>query len=159
MESVQSRQLRILLVVFRALIIFLIILGLVFVGGTIYALLFHTTSQEDSPVNLSQESGEGQIFTGIGRIRIPTTDPQPGMVVIFALFVYYPNDKAFTEELVLRTGDFRHIIVDYLGSFSVAELQKLAEEDIKAEMLRRFNAILRLGQIETLYFSDFMIIG
>jgi flagellar basal body-associated protein FliL len=107
------------------------------------------------------EIGEtgGQTFTGIGRIRISTADPQPGMVILFVSFVYNPGDKLFSEELVLKIKDFREIITDYIGSFSVEELQKQEEENIKLELLRRFNAVLRLGQIETLYFSDFMVIG
>jgi len=81
------------------------------------------------------------------------------MVILFVVFTYYPEDKAFSEELVLRVRDFRQIIVDYFGSFSVSELQGLDEEGIKKELLRRFNVILRLGQIETLYFGDFMVVG
>jgi flagellar basal body-associated protein FliL len=60
--------------------------------------------------------------------------------------------------LALRVRDFRDIITGYIGSLSVAELKGQEEEDIKAELLRRFNAILRLGRIETLFFSDFMIL-
>ena len=101
----------------------------------------------------------GQTFTGIGRIRIPTADPQPGMVILFVSFIYNPEDKVFSEELVYKIRDFREIIEDYIGSYTVEDLQNQEEENIKLELLRRFNALLRLGQIETLYFSDFLIIG
>jgi flagellar basal body-associated protein FliL len=47
--------------------------------------------------------------------------------------------------------------LEYLGSLSVSELQMLGEENIKTELLRQFNAILRLGRIEALYFVDFLI--
>jgi flagellar basal body-associated protein FliL len=135
---------------------------LVIVGGTVY----WAVSRDDAPppsspltgVGVLPESG-GQTFTGIGRIRVSTADLEPGMVILFVLFNYDPGDKVFSEELVLKIRDFREIIVDYIGSFSAEELQKLDEEDIKRELLHRFNAVLRLGQIETLYFSDFLIIG
>jgi len=106
-----------------------------------------------------QNSGEGQTFTGIGQLRVTTADPQPGMVILFVLFTYYPDDKAFSEELALRVRDFRDIITSYISSFSVIDLQKLGEESIKNELLHRFNVILRLGQIETLLFSEYMIVG
>lgn len=159
MKFAVSGRSRILSLVYRGLIMLLIFLGLVFVGGTIYGVFFHAAPQESETAGVSKKSGEGQTFTGIGRIRVSTKDPQPGMVIIFVSFVYYPDDKTFSEELALRVGDFRSIIEDYIGSFSVTELHTLSEENIKAELLRRFNALLRLGQIETLFFSDFMVVG
>jgi len=139
----------------------LIVLGIIIIGGTIYGVLFRTIPPGYSS-NLQIDallSGQGQTFTGIGRIRVSTADPQPGIVILFVSFIYHPEDKAFSEELALRVRDFRGIITDYIGSFSTAELQEQGEEDIKAELLRRFNTILRLGKIEVLYFSDFMIVG
>ena len=124
-------------------------------------MFFHDNPPGHEQIDVLPEIGEigGQTFTGIGRIRISTTDLQPGMVILFVSFIYYPEDKVFSEELVLKIRDFREIIIDYIGSFSVEDLQKQEEESIKLELLRRFNAVLRLGQIETLFFSDFMIIG
>ena len=153
-----DRRLR-LLFIYRSLIICLVILGLIFIGGTIYGVFFHQRPPDNFQVTISEKVGEGQTFIGIGQLRVSTADPQPGMVIIYVSFIYYPNDKAFSEELVLRVKDFRQIIVDYFGAFSVSELQALDEDSIKIELLRRFNAILRLGQIETLYFGDFMVMG
>jgi len=137
------------------------VLGLILIIGTIYGAFFNTRPSNHNPnvqVNAPGEGGQGQNFTGIGRIRASTADPQPGMVILFVSFIYYPEDKAFSEELALRVRDFREIITDYIGSLSIAELHGQDEEALKAELLRRFNAVLRLGQIETLFFSDFMII-
>ena len=159
MKLSTGRQARILPYVYRGLIIFLIILGLIFIGGTIYGVFSQAAIPESKQNLTSQISGEEQTFTGIGRIRVATNDPQPGMVIIYVTFVYHPEDKYFSEELALRIGDFRNIIREYIGSFPIAELQQLGEESIRAELLRRLNAILRLGQIEFLYFSDFMIVG
>jgi len=145
--------------IYRGLLIVLIFFGLVFIGGTIYAVFFQSTPTENRRSDIPQISGAEQIFTGIGRIRVSTVDPQPGMVIIFVLFEYNSEDRPFSEELALRVGEFRNIIREYVGSFSATELQQLSEETIKAELLRRFNQILRLGRIETLYFNDFMILG
>jgi len=143
---------------YRGLLICLLLLGLIIIGGTIYQVFFHDNSPRYDQINILPES-EGQTFTGIGRIRISTADPEPGMVILFVSFIYHPDDKFFSEELVSKIGDFREIIMDYIGSFSIENLRKLEEEYIKLELLKRINAVLRLGQIETLYFSDYIIIG
>ena len=157
-RHLRDRPFRILPLVYRGLIIFLIILGLLIIGGTIYGLFFQDSSLGRKNIDVSQKSGEGQTFKGIGRLRISTTDPQPGMVILSVSFIYYPEDKAFSEELALRVGGFRDIITNYIGSFSIAKLKEKTEEDIKTELLRQFNSILRLGKIESLFFSDFMVI-
>lgn len=159
MELTTKKRSRVLSFVYRGLVIFLVFLGIILIGGTIYGVFFHTPLVGDNQINSSQNNEKGQTFTGIGTIRVSTNDPQPAMVILFVSFEYYPNDKMFSEELVLRIGDFRRIIVNYIGSFSTVELRKTNEESLKTELLHRFNAILRLGQIESLYFSDFMIVG
>ena len=159
MRSEGDRPLKILSFIYQCLIALLIMLALAIIAGIVYRVFFYTPSPEGEQIEISRKSGEGQTFTGIGQIRVPTLDPQPGMVILLVSFIYYPDDKAFSEELTLRIGDFRDIIKEYIGTFSIIELQKLGDENIKTELLLRFNSILRLGQIETLYFSEFMIIG
>ena len=156
-----DRRTLILSSLYRSLLICLLLLGLIIIGGTLYWVFFNNNPPGHEEINVLPEIGEirGQTFTGIGRIRVSTADPQPGMVILFVSFIYYPDDKVFSEELVLKIRDFREIIVEYIGSFTVEDLQKQEEENIKLELLRRFNAVLRLGQIETLFFSDFTIIG
>jgi len=153
-----DRRTWILSSIYRSLLMCLIILGLIIIGGTLHWVFSHNNPPNHGQINILSEIG-GQTFTGIGRIRISTADPQPGMVILFVSFIYYPDDKVFSEELVLKIKDFREIISGYIGSFTVEDLQKQEEENIKHELLRRFNAVLRLGQIETLFFTDFMIIG
>ena len=154
----RDRRTRILSSLYRGLLICLILLGIIIIGGTLYWVFSHDNLSNHEQISILPEIG-GQTFTGIGRIRISTADPQPGMVILFVSFIYYPDDKVFSEELVFKIRDFREIITNYIGSFTVEDLQKQEEENIKHELLRRFNAVLRLGQIETLYFSDFLIIG
>ena len=142
--------------VYRALIICIILLGLLIVCGTLYGVFFSSRPQTNKQIDVLQS--EAQIFSGIGRLRVPTADPEPGVVIIFVSFVFDPNDRIFSEELALRVRDFRDITADYIGSFSIAELHMLDEEKIKTELISRFNAILRLGRIDTLFFSDFLIL-
>ena len=158
-----NRDRPILLLVYRSLKICFIALALIIIGGTIYIQFFCAVSLgHKSDKQIFHENG-GQTFTGIGRIRVSTqasvTEPHPGMVIIFVLFDYPPDDKAFSEELALKVKSFRDIITDYIGTYSTAELKRLGEENLKSELLRRINAVLRLGHIDALYFSDFLIIG
>ena len=147
--------------VYRGLIICLMSLALILIGGTIYGFFFQGPAPNSVQIDILNDGMEGQAqtFTGIGQIRISTADPQPVMVILFISFNYFPEDRAFSEELALRVRDLREIALEYIGSFTAGELQSLSEESIKAELLRRFNAVLRLGQIDVLFFSDFMIIG
>ena len=159
MKFEEEKRDQLFLSIYRGLKVFLILLGGVFICGTIYGVFLHKNFENNPRVISSSMGEEGQTFTGIGRIRVSTADENPGMVILFVSFAYYPADKAFSEELALRVQEFRQMITDYLGSFSVSELQVLSEDSLKKELLHRFNAILRLGQIETLYFSDFMIMN
>ena len=140
-----------LLTCFVALVFLLIV-------GTLYGVFFHVPSSKNEKIEVLRNDNKGQTFAGIGQIRVPTADPQPAMVILLVSLVYFPDDKAFSEELVFRIGDFRNIIESYVSALSILELQKLGDEGIKMELLHRFNSILRLGQIETLYLNDFMII-
>jgi flagellar basal body-associated protein FliL len=159
MNSARDRRSRLLLFIYFRLIGFLILLGFCFICGTIYGVFFYKGPPNLVQSTVLQNAEKGQTFTGIGTIRVPTADAQPGMVILFISFIYYLDDVAFSEELALRVKDFRQIIIDYFSPFSVSELRGLDEAEIKSELLLRFNSILRLGQIETLYFGDFMIIG
>jgi hypothetical protein len=48
--------------------------------------------------------------------------------------------------------------MEYFASLTRGDLARLNEAGIKAELLRRYNASLRLGSIGLLYFNEFMII-
>ena len=159
MKLEEQNHSHLFLLIYKGLKICLVFLGGVIVCGTIYGVFLYANLKNQSGIITSSNEKEGQTFAGIGRIRISTTDENPGLVILFVSFTYYPADRAFSEELALRVTEFRQIIANYLGSFSVSELHTLSEDTLKAELLRRFNEILRLGQIEALYFSDFMIMN
>jgi flagellar basal body-associated protein FliL len=77
---------------------------------------------------------------------------------LFAAFPYSSRDIAFSEELASRVSDFRKTAAEYFGSFTADELSRTNEEIIKRDLLDRYNGMLRLGKIETLFFNDYMII-
>ena len=152
---------------FRVMILIILVLLVILVVGTVYAfarpsgsgpvLRFGSTKAFDR-----QESGDALvydgagIFAGIGRLRIPLVNSST--LILSIAFPYPPDDRAFTEELAAKIGDFRAIASDYFSSLAAERLSVLDEDAAKAEILRRYNAILRLGKISTLYFNDLMII-
>jgi flagellar basal body-associated protein FliL len=171
----------------RILAALALMLALVLAGGTVYALFFSgvppgspslgaSSSTTASPAASSPAAGSparppalpslpaasrepeaDRVFAGIGRIRTVTAPPE-ATVVLSVAFPYASADRAFSEELAARVGDLRNAAAGYFAALSPAELQEKGEEAVKAELLDRYNRMLRLGRIETLYFNDYMII-
>jgi len=146
-----------LTITYRFLLALVICLVLFFLAGTVYSIFFKQNNEKPVPTPVLDST-----FTGIGRLRLPSADSsaagQGSVVILSITFPYTPEDWAFTEELATRVKDFRSIAEEYFLSFSTADLKKRSEEQIKRDLLERYNRILRLGKIETLYFNDFMIV-
>jgi flagellar basal body-associated protein FliL len=154
-----SRRGRIL---YRILLGIVAALALTLFAGTLYALVFRSgrtepprRTPENSRVLPSTDTG---VFTGIGRIRAATAGPEPATVILSVAFPYPQNDKPFTEELASQITNFRNAAREYIAALSAEELRRTDEALIKAEILRRYNRLLRLGQIETLYFNEYLVI-
>jgi flagellar basal body-associated protein FliL len=80
------------------------------------------------------------------------------MVILQASFPYFPGDRPFSEELVSRLREFRSLTAAYFAAQSPEELRSKGEAQVKADLLASYNALLRLGQIRTLYFNEYMVI-
>jgi len=148
---------RVLLSIVGALIAILTI-------GTIFAL---ARPSDADPILTFGKSGaapsaavsstdDTRVFSGLGRLRIPLVNSST--LILSIAFPYSASDVTFTEELAGKIGDFRVIASDYFASLPAESLINIDEDTAKAEILRRYNAILRLGRIEALYFGDMMII-
>ena len=154
-------------IVYRLPLGLILIMVLFLLGGTFYGFYFQketgtmsasgTRNPGNQVVQGTQAFPEEHVFTGIGRLRL-STDNSSAMVIFTVTFPYSPEDRAFSEELVARVKDFRIIAEGYFKSFTATEIQNKNEQQIKTELLERFNRVLRLGKIQTLYFNDFMIL-
>ena len=98
------------------------------------------------------------VFSGIGRLRIPLAGQPPATVVLSISFPYPADDQPFAEELATRVGDFRSITVDYFSTLRREDVAGLDTSVMAGEILARYNALLRLGRIRELYFTDLIII-
>jgi len=156
-----------MLIIYRVLLVLLLVLAAILIAGTLYGSIRPPASGPLFRIGGGNRNGQNHgdetvnIFSDIGRLRIPLTDTagnQAATVILSISFPYPGEDPLFSEELASRTGEFRSIAVEYFASLPPEQVVKLNEETAKAELLQRYNALLRLGRIETLYFGDLMII-
>jgi flagellar basal body-associated protein FliL len=153
-----------LLVLYRVLGAVVCLLVVILLAGTVYALVIRGpvagSRGAAGGAAREQEAGAaaGDIFTGIGRIRALSAGPQAAAVILSVAFPYAPEDRAFSEELAAKIGQFRGITAEYFAALSADELRQKGEGVIKEELRQQYNAILRLGSISRLYFNDYLII-
>lgn len=147
-----------LLVLYRVLVGVVFLLIFVLFGGTLYALVFRGSAGRGDSQGAPIPGEAGGVFTGIGRIRAVTAGPRTATVILSATFPYPPEDRAFSEELAAKIGQFRGITAEYFAAFPVEELRRKEEGAVKEDLRQRYNSILRLGSITRLYFNDYMII-
>jgi flagellar basal body-associated protein FliL len=146
--------------VVHILLVIVIALVLLIAGGTVYALLIRQPSRGEAPVEtaaLPVASGSER-YASIGRLRLQTAGPESATVVFSITFPYDAEDRFFAEEIAAREKDFRDLTASYVSALSAEELHNLDEERLKGELLSRYNGLLRLGRIQTLYLIDFNII-
>ena len=153
------------LIVYRVVVALILLLALVLIIGSLYAAFRPKDSGPLFRIGGGEQGGgeaapvrETNVFSGIGRLRIPLAGEPSATVIIAISFPYPADDRAFAEELASRIGDFRSIATEYFSVLSPEKTAALNEEAAKAEILGRYNALLRLGKIETLYFGDFMVV-
>ena len=169
MNTLQSKNRPKRKIVERFLLFILITLLAVIALGTFWALITRPELPVAVPRNgefaleTPQNPFEPRVFTGIGRLRARLALPArkgggEAAVVIAIGFPYNDSDRAFLEELSLNVIKFRAATVDYFNTIPSDSPLLYDEVSLKKELLTRYNKLLRLGKIETLYFSEYIII-
>jgi flagellar basal body-associated protein FliL len=161
-ESVMRMPIRL---IDKALVIIVLFLVFIIAATTAWALLFREAPNRGGTSAASEPAVNPEVveqnFAGIGRLRT-VLQKEPGKdgatVIIRVVFPYNAADRTFTEELVKNTGAFREMITAYFADFAASDPRLRDEAVIKTELLERFNARLRLGKIDRLFFSEFLII-
>jgi len=172
-----------LIIFYRIIVVMMLLLVVLLIAGSLYAFI---RSRDSGPLfrigsgavrNGIAKDGTGNgmnqgtednsaynVFSGIGTIRIqnpgkPSDKVSETAVIIISIsFPYKAEDRPFTEELASHISEFRSIATNYFANLPRDKLAKLDEEQAKADILKQYNALLRLGRIETLYFGDLMIV-
>jgi len=154
-----------LLIVYRVIVALILALAVVLITGSLYAVFRAPNSEPLFRIGGGEQhreepvpAGPVNVFSGIGRLRIPLAGESAATIILSVSFPYPADDRPFAEELASRIGDFRSIASLYFASLSPEKITNLDEAAAKAEILERYNALLRLGRIETLYFGDLMVV-
>jgi flagellar basal body-associated protein FliL len=149
----------------KALVIILLFLVFVVAVTTVWALWFREEPEQGETVAVRETAANPgvveQNFAGIGRLRTVLQKEQEkdgATMIIRVVFPYNAADRTFTEELVKNTGNFREMITAYFADMKASDPRLRDEAAIKTELLERLNARLRLGKIDRLFFSEFLII-
>jgi flagellar basal body-associated protein FliL len=137
---------------------------LVLIIGTIIGLvrssgskpLFRLGKSPEIPAETAAFGDDIREFSGLGRLRIPLSNSST--LVLLITFPYPAHDTAFTEELAAKISEFRSLAADYFSALPADKIANLDEDAAKKEILARYNAILRLGQIRAIYFSGMNVI-
>jgi len=160
-----------LIIFYRVIVVVMLFLVTLLIAGSLYGLLRSRDSGplfriggkgggsvQDSALREGVRDGDilFNVFSDIGKLRIQNAD-KTAVIIISINFPYKAEDRPFTEELASNIGEFRSIATNYFANLPKDKLDKLDEEKAKADILKQYNALLRLGRIETLYFSDLMI--
>jgi flagellar basal body-associated protein FliL len=137
------------------------VLIVILITGTIFGLIRSHNAKpviafKDSSGTAQAKVDDIRVYSGLERLRIPLSNSS--ILILSAAFPYSAQDTAFTEELAAKIGDFKAITTEYFSSLPVEDINQIDEEAAKQEILKRFNASLRLGRINALYFNDMMVI-
>jgi len=163
-----------LLIVYRIIVVLMLLLVVLLIAGSLYAFIRSRDSGPLFRIGGQGQAGQGggggairdgvrdgessnKVFSDIGTIRIQNAD-KTAVIIISISFPYKSDDRLFTEELTSNLVEFRSIAINYFAALGRDKLAKLDEAQAKADILRQYNALLRLGRIDTLYFSDLMIV-
>lgn len=95
-------------------------------------------------------------YYDLGKIRIVTTDQTP--MVLDPWLAYPEGDTVFYEELARKRGVLKAIFSDYFDNHTKKELLTTTEPVIKEEIKAKINTELSLGQIQDIYFTDYLFL-
>lgn len=145
---------------FNKILLFLIGFILLIIITTTLLFLSGKTSRSSSTTGkatITETTPKPGIFS-LTRLRTITNDNPPVSLVITANLSYPTDDTAFYEELDRKTLKIRSIITEYFTDQSFSTLQQKGEPSIKAELLTSINNELVLGNISTIYFTEYLFL-
>lgn len=146
----------------RVLRTVIVALAAVLVIGTAYALLAGTrgkAASRQAPTPKVETPREGEaVYSRIGTIRAATRDENAAVVAASVVFPYEVQNREFKEELDDKASRLRDECVEFFSEKSVEELHPAFEGALKTGLRDRLNAMLSLGKIREIWFSDFAVI-
>ena len=151
----------------KILLSILIYLGLIIIITTILAFAQKRTRFNNKlPITKTsvEEINNSEMlesFTGLGRIRLSTKVDSKGKnipLIVTPWFSYPKGDEQFFEELSKKSSIIKSIIIQYFSLYTEKELYAIDETELKQNLLSQINQHLILGQIENIYFSEYIFL-
>jgi len=152
------------------LIIIGILITIVFVG-TIFGV---SSKKEKTPevlisqgkaVNLAAPANTDIVeYYQLQTIRIITAKDEKikddtGCAFVISPWLAYPmGDTVFYEEIARKQGTIKGIFTKYFAEKTQAQILSLGEERINNDLLTQINQQLSLGQIQSIFFTDFIFL-
>ena len=142
-------------------LILLCIAGLcviIIIAGTIFALAGKIGAGETAAGTPVPGYEEDRAFLDTGRLRIEleSDDGTTSVLVVKAALPYRKTDSAFREELVKNLPEIKSIITGVFSSMDSGEIQDKGEKALRQEVIDKINGILVLGELEEIYFEEFI---
>lgn len=112
----------------------------------------------NTDTNISTNSLQSESFVNFGTIRGITGDI-PGIPLVLQIQLpYETDDTPFFEELMQKKLKFIDLTLNYFNSQSFHQLTAKGEETVKQELLEFFNKELVLGQIDKIFFTEYIFL-
>lgn len=140
------------------------LLALIFLATAgVFAMKLARPGQElrrSEPVPAQKNWAANTAYLPLGQIRTSTkgdNPAEPGALVLVTPWFSYPaDDGAFYEELAQKTRKIKTVIAEYFAGRTKDSLLYRNEEAVKQDLVQKINAELFLGQIQNLYFDDYV---
>ncbi len=130
---------------------------IVIITGTTWAVMTGSRAKKLSREAIPVSVAAAGVYDGIGRVRA-RTNGDDGIAIVDIAFPYDASDRQFREELYQKRSALRQATEQFLSSKSAEELEPANESTVKAALRDTLNAMLSLGRIEELYFSEFHVV-
>lgn len=117
--------------------------------------------KDPSSVKEIRNAGESLAeFKDLGTLRAVTMaegDSSTGVSLAVApWFAYEKTDSAFTEELAYKKQGIKSLFLQYFAGHTQKELFSLGEKQVKEDLLQLVNESLEMGQIQAIYFDEYI---
>ena len=97
-------------------------------------------------------------FSALGEIRGRTADETPSTFIVDVRVGYEKNNKTVQTELTERTPQIRDIIRQFFTSKKAEQLKPGFENDLKAELTEKINAVMTDGKVKAVVFDNFTVV-
>ena len=134
-----------------------ILLALALAAGTIYGLATGSRAKMLARGEAGLPAGS-KVYTGLGTLRAASRDKPPAIILATPSFPYPAGDRAFGEELDSKQEALRQAVIKWLSTKTAEELSPAFEAATKAGIRDALNGILDLGEVDTIWLSDFSVV-